>query len=115
MKTYPTFDYQFYFQEPGVAEAELEKDIGRTLKVLIRSTRREIMVPALMVTAGKDMVLHPKMSKGMEEWIPQLRREHLEECGHWTQMERPAALNRILVEWLEGLPPDTPLPKISRL
>ncbi|XP_029893728.1 bifunctional epoxide hydrolase 2 isoform X3 [Aquila chrysaetos chrysaetos] len=188
MKTYPTFDYQFYFQEPGVAEAELEKDISRTLKVLIRSTRREdrlpfalnfhrvrerggllvgfpenppaskilagpelqyyiqrfeksgfsgplnwyrnmrpnwhwalsakdrkITMPALMVTAGKDVVLHPSMSKGMEEWIPQLRREHIEECGHWTQMERPAVLNRILVEWLEGLPPDTPLPKISRL
>ncbi|XP_076188613.1 bifunctional epoxide hydrolase 2 [Aptenodytes patagonicus] len=188
MKTYPAFDYQFYFQEPGVAEAELEKDIGRTLKVLIRSTRREdrlpfalnfhgvrerggllvgfpenppasqilhgpelryyiqrfeksgfsgplswyrnmrpnwrwalsakdrkITMPALMVTAGKDVVLHPRMSRGMEEWIPQLHREHIEECGHWTQMERPAALNRILVEWLEGLPPDTPLPKISRL
>ncbi|NXV23103.1 HYES hydrolase, partial [Cepphus grylle] len=174
MKSYPTFDYQFYFQEPGVAEAELEKDIGRTLKVLIRSTRREvggllvgfpetppasqilsgpdlqyyiqrfeksgfsgplnwyrnmrpnwrwalsakdrkITVPALMVTAGKDAVLHPSMSKGMEQWIPRLHREHMEECGHWTQMERPAALNRILLEWLEGLPPDTPLPKISRL
>ncbi|NXW55260.1 HYES hydrolase, partial [Eurystomus gularis] len=188
MKAYPTFDYQFYFQEPGVAEAELEKDIGRTLKVLIRSTRREdrlpftldfhkvqerggllagfpenppasqilhgpelqyyiqrfkksgfrgplnwyrnmrpnwhwalsakdrkIMMPALMVTAGKDVVLHPSMSRGMEEWVPQLRREHIEECGHWTQMERPAELNRILVEWLEGLLPDTPLPKISRL
>ncbi|NXC75041.1 HYES hydrolase, partial [Anhinga anhinga] len=184
MKTYPTFDYQFYFQEPGVAEAELEKDISRTLKVLIRSTRKEvdgssavpllaggllvgfpedppasqilngpelqyyiqrfeksgfsgplnwyrnmrpnwrwalsakdrkITMPALMVTAGKDVVLHPSMSRGMEEWIPQLRRQHIEECGHWTQMERPAALNRILVEWLEGLPPDTPLPKIARL
>uniref|UniRef100_A0A8C8AZZ6 Epoxide hydrolase 2 n=1 Tax=Otus sunia TaxID=257818 RepID=A0A8C8AZZ6_9STRI len=189
MKAYPNFDYQFYFQEPGVAEAELEKDIARTLKVLIRSTRQEvgmglrvvpaslgvqrwgllvgfpenppaslilhgpelqyyiqrfqksgfngplnwyrnmrpnwhwaltakdrkITMPALMVTAGKDVVLHPNMSSGMEEWIPQLRREHLEECGHWTQMERPAALNRILVEWLEGLPPATPLPKISRL
>ncbi|KAM6354816.1 bifunctional epoxide hydrolase 2 [Podargus strigoides] len=188
MKAVPIFDYQFYFQEPGVAEAELEKDIARTLKVLIRSTRQEdrlptpskfhtvqerggllvgfpesppasqilhgpelqyyiqrfqksgfsgplnwyrnmrpnwrwglsakdrkIAMPALMVTAGKDMVLHPSMSRGMEEWIPQLRREHLEECGHWTQMERPAVVNRILVEWLEGLPPDIPLPKISRL
>ncbi|KFO78300.1 Bifunctional epoxide hydrolase 2, partial [Cuculus canorus] len=157
MKNHPMFDYQFYFQEPGVAEAELEKDISRTLKVLIRSTRQEdrlpskfkfhqvqerggllvgfpenppasqilhgselqyyiqrfqksgfrgplnwyrnmrpnwhwalsvkdrkIMMPALMVTAGKDMVLHPSMSKGMEEWIPQLHREHIEECGHWT-------------------------------
>ncbi|NXD72377.1 HYES hydrolase, partial [Eolophus roseicapillus] len=185
MKSIPTFDYQFYFQEPGVAEAELERDIGRTLKVLIRSTRREvgmelsampllaggllvgfpenppasqilhgpelqyyiecfqksgfsgplnwyrnmepnwrwalsakdrkITMPALMVTAGKDVVLHPSMSKGMEEWIPQLHREHIEECGHWTQMERPAVLNRILVEWLEGLPPDPSLPKFSRL
>ncbi|KFW03450.1 Bifunctional epoxide hydrolase 2, partial [Eurypyga helias] len=157
MKAYPMFDYQFYFQEPGVAEAELEKDIGRTLKVLIRSTCREdrlpfalsmhgvrerggllvglpenpptsqildgpdlqyyihrfeksgfrgplnwyrniqrnwcwalsakdrkITMPALMVTAGKDVVLQPKMSRGMEEWIPQLHREHIEECGHWT-------------------------------
>ncbi|KAM6139668.1 bifunctional epoxide hydrolase 2 [Phoenicopterus ruber ruber] len=188
MKAYPAFDYQFYFQEPGVAEAELEKDIARTLKALIRSARQEdrlplplhphgvrerggllvglpetppasqilhgpelqyyiqrfqksgfrgplnwyrnirpnwrwalsakdrkITMPALMVTVGKDAVLHHRMSRGMEEWIPQLRREHIEECGHWTQMERPAALNRILVEWLEGLPPDTPLPKISRL
>ncbi|NXK13563.1 HYES hydrolase, partial [Herpetotheres cachinnans] len=187
MKTYPTFDYQFYFQEPGVAEAELEKDIGRTLKVLIRSVRQEvgmlqvgstvlllaggllvgfpenppasqilygpelqyyiqrfkksgfsgplnwyrnmqpnwhwalsakdrkITMPALMVTAGKDVVLRPSMSRGMEEWIPQLHQEHIEECGHWTQMERPAVVNRILVEWLEGLPPNIPLPKISRL
>ncbi|XP_037248596.1 bifunctional epoxide hydrolase 2 isoform X2 [Falco rusticolus] len=188
MKTYPTFEYQFYFQEPGIAEAELEKDIGRTLKVLIRSVRQEdrlpftlnfhkvwerggllvgfpedppasqilhgpelqyyiqrfkksgfsgplnwyrnmrpnwhwalsakdrkITMPALMVTAGKDVVLHPSMSRGMEEWIPQLHREHIEECGHWTQMERPAVVNRILVKWLEGLPPDIPLPKISRL
>ncbi|OPJ68345.1 hypothetical protein AV530_000365 [Patagioenas fasciata monilis] len=41
MKTIPTFEYQFYFQEPGIAEAELERDIGRTLKVLIRSQRQE--------------------------------------------------------------------------
>ncbi|KAM9196648.1 bifunctional epoxide hydrolase 2 [Mergus octosetaceus] len=188
MKSIPTFDYQFYFQEPGVAEAELEKDVGRTLKALIRSTRKEdrlpsaphflgiqerggllvgfpenppeslilhgpelqyyvqrfqksgfrgplnwyrnmrpnwrwaltakdrkILMPALMVTAGKDVVLHPSMSKGMEEWVPQLRRGHLEECGHWTQMERPAALNKILVEWLEGLPPDRAVPRGSRL
>ncbi|XP_068792806.1 bifunctional epoxide hydrolase 2 isoform X2 [Struthio camelus] len=188
MRSLPTFDYQFYFQELGVAEAELEKDVGRTLKVLIRSVRQEdrlpltfslhgvqerggllvgfpenppasqllggptlqyyiqqfrksgfrgplnwyrnmrpnwhwalsakdrkITVPALMVTAGKDPVLRPSMSRGMEEWIPQLSREHIEECGHWTQMERPATLNRILLEWLEKLPNGTSLPKISRL
>ncbi|XP_027562848.1 bifunctional epoxide hydrolase 2-like [Neopelma chrysocephalum] len=76
---------------------------------------RKIPLPALMVTAGKDPVLHPSLSKGMENWIPRLRREHLEECGHWTQMERPAEVTRILLEWLEGLPPDPPFPRNSRL
>lgn len=35
-----------FFPPPaqGVAEAELEKDIGRTLKVLIRSTRQGVGV-----------------------------------------------------------------------
>lgn len=29
----------------------------------------QILMPALMVTAGKDVVLFPSMSKGMEEWV----------------------------------------------
>ncbi|KAM8810009.1 bifunctional epoxide hydrolase 2 [Eudromia elegans] len=188
MSSIPTFDYQFYFQEPGVAEAELERDVGRTLRLLIRSAHKEdrlpsspgfhrvrerggllvgfptdaptsrilpgpalryyvqqfsksgfrgplnwyrnmrpnwrwalqakdrkIMMPALMVTAGKDPVLHPGMTQGMEEWVPQLSRGHIEECGHWTQMEKPAELNRILLAWLEGLPEGAALPRVPRL
>ncbi|NWV46741.1 HYES hydrolase, partial [Daphoenositta chrysoptera] len=187
MESYPNFDYQLYFQELGVAEAELEKDIGRTLKILIRSSQREdrldgrvdfhrvrerggllvgfpenppesrllplpeleyyiqqfrksgfrgplnwyrnvranwswalsardrkIGIPALLVTAGKDPVLQPGLSKGMESWVPRLHREHIQECGHWTQMERPAEVNRILLEWLEKLPPDPAFPRNSK-
>lgn len=33
--------------------------------------------------------------------IPNLSRGHIEECGHWTQMERPAETNRILISWLK--------------
>ncbi|NWX93026.1 HYES hydrolase, partial [Nothoprocta pentlandii] len=188
MSRVPAFDYQFYFQEPGVAEAELERDVGRTLRLLIRSASKEdrlpsspgfhgvrerggllvgfpadapasrilagpalhyyvqqftksgfrgplnwyrnmrrnwrwallakdrkILMPALMVTAGKDPVLRPAMAQGMEEWIPHLSRGHIEECGHWTQMERPAELNRILLEWLEKLPASPAPPKLCRL
>ncbi|TNN73744.1 Bifunctional epoxide hydrolase 2 [Liparis tanakae] len=61
----------------------------------------KLLMPALMVTAGKDQVLLPAFSKGMEDLIPNLRRGHMEECGHWTQMERPAETNRLLVSWLE--------------
>jgi soluble epoxide hydrolase/lipid-phosphate phosphatase len=172
-----TWDYQFYFQEPGVAEAELEADPERTMALMLRSSDpadrldalggtstvrarggifvglpekplRSVMLtaedlrvftdafratgfrgglnwyrndranwewdeetkdvrircPALMVTAGKDPVLKPSLSEGMERIMPQLQRGHIEECGHWTQQERPEELNRILCDWLTGLP-----------
>ncbi|XP_016401337.1 bifunctional epoxide hydrolase 2-like [Sinocyclocheilus rhinocerous] len=63
--------------------------------------RGKIMMPALMVTAGKDPVLLPAFATGMENLVPNLTRGHIEECGHWTQMERPAELNKILISWLK--------------
>lgn len=170
------FDYQLYFQEPGVAEAEFEANVRRTFTLLFRSSKpedgidalggtasvrergglfvdwpddaaRSVMLseaeltyfvnryeqtgfrgglnwyrnhdrnwewgksvagakveqPALMVTAGKDPVLRPSMTEGMEQWVPNLTRAHIEECGHWTQQEAPDELNRILVDWLASL------------
>ncbi|KAG7215657.1 hypothetical protein INR49_022012 [Caranx melampygus] len=61
----------------------------------------KLLMPALMVTAGKDPVLLPVMSKGMEDKIPNLSRGHIEECGHWTQMDRPTETNDILIKWLK--------------
>ncbi|MED6279600.1 Bifunctional epoxide hydrolase 2 [Characodon lateralis] len=57
-------------------------------------------MPALMVTAGKDPVLLPALSHGMEDLIPNLSRGHIEACGHWTQMDKPAETNNILISWL---------------
>lgn len=170
IKANPIFDYQLYFQEPGVAEAELEQDLSRTFRSFFRASDeaflavnsvrergglfvntpqqpdlskmtseediqfyvqqfkksgfrgplnwyrnmeanwkwsckasgRKILIPALMVTAEKDFVLHPHMSRHMEDWIPQLKRGHIPDCGHWTQMEKPAEVNRILIKWLQG-------------
>uniref|UniRef100_H2L852 AB hydrolase-1 domain-containing protein n=1 Tax=Oryzias latipes TaxID=8090 RepID=H2L852_ORYLA len=33
--------------------------------------------------------------------IPNLTRGHIEECGHWTQMDKPAETNDILIGWLK--------------
>lgn len=170
IRSIPVFNYQLYFQEPGVAEAELEKNMSRTFKSFFRASEdmglltvnkatemggilvgtpedpkvskitteeeieyyiqqfkksgfrgplnwyrnternwkwsckalgRKILVPALMVTAEKDIVLRPEMSKNMENWIPFLKRGHIEDCGHWTQIEKPAEVNQILIKWLK--------------
>ncbi|XP_051832346.1 bifunctional epoxide hydrolase 2-like [Antechinus flavipes] len=151
----PIFHYQLYFQEPGVAEAELEKDLNRTFKLIFRASdeknylrlenllekgilkenenppwswmvtekeievyvqqfkksgfrgplnwyrnldanwlwgcigaKRKIFIPALMVTIEKDMILLPKLSEHMQKWIPNLKWRTIENCGHWTQMEK---------------------------
>jgi len=60
----------------------------------------KIEVPCLMVTASWDPVLRPEMAAGMPALIPDLEMHEIPECGHWTQQERPDALNRILVDWL---------------
>ncbi|XP_068612418.1 bifunctional epoxide hydrolase 2 [Brachionichthys hirsutus] len=173
LRSIPVFDYQNYFQKPGVAEAELQKDLDRTFKIFFYSSAeegtrpplktagvcargglfvdlpeeiprssilteadlryyvsryqeqgfrrplnwyrngepnfrwrssfhsRKLLMPALMVTAGRDPVLLPAFSKGMEDLIPNLSRRHIEDCGHWTQMERPTETNNILVAWLQ--------------
>lgn len=172
LQTIPIFDYQLYFQNPGVAEAEMEKNLERTFKLMffasyetkhppLRSAgvcergglfvgapddppcsailsesalryyvqqysksgfrgplnwyrngernwrwmcsrpRGKITMPALMVTAGKDPILLPAFTKGMEILVPNLTRGHIEECGHWTQMERPEEVNKILISWLK--------------
>uniref|UniRef100_A0A8C2FLF9 Epoxide hydrolase 2, cytoplasmic n=1 Tax=Cyprinus carpio TaxID=7962 RepID=A0A8C2FLF9_CYPCA len=133
LKAIPIFDYQIYFQNPGVAEAELEKNLERTFKLMFIASnetvrflsglfvgspedpprsailsesalqyyiqqftksgfrgplnwyrngeknwhwmcsrpRGKIMMPALMVTAGKDPVLLPAFAKGMESLVRQ--------------------------------------------
>ncbi|XP_010621757.1 bifunctional epoxide hydrolase 2 isoform X1 [Fukomys damarensis] len=170
IKAIPVFDYQLYFQEPGVAEAELEQNLSRTFKSIFRASDenfltvhkvtemgglfvqtpedpglskmvteediqyyvqqfkksgfrgplnwyrnmernwkwgcravgRKILIPALMVTAEEDFILFPELSKHMEDWIPHLKRGHIKNCGHWTQMQKPAEVNQILIDWLEA-------------
>jgi pimeloyl-ACP methyl ester carboxylesterase len=57
-------------------------------------------VPCLMVTAQWDWALRPELAAGMPALIPDLEMRSIERCGHWTQQERPAELNRILIDWL---------------
>jgi pimeloyl-ACP methyl ester carboxylesterase len=60
----------------------------------------KVEVPCLMVTAEWDPALRPEMASGMGAFCPDLETVMIERCGHWTQQERPDALNRILVDWL---------------
>jgi pimeloyl-ACP methyl ester carboxylesterase len=178
--------YQLYFQTPGVAEKELERDVSRSIRTLLYSAsgdspRREnaaasgqqvgmvpreggflsrlaeptslppwlteadlayyveeftrtgfrgglnwyrnidlgwellaafadarVSVPALYIAGDRDLVVG---FRGMNQiiaslayFVPQLRGTlMLPGCGHWTQQERPAEVNKAMLDFLRGL------------
>ena len=172
------FFYQEYFQQPGVAEAELEADVRGFLRRFIYAISgdappgswpdkphgatllegladpdpfpawlseadldyyvgqfeasglrgplnryrnherdfawaqqfadRRIEQPALFVGGTKDPASTmfgavPDPVAAMAPFVPKLEGHMIEGCGHWTQQERPEAVNRLLVEWLRRL------------
>jgi pimeloyl-ACP methyl ester carboxylesterase len=52
-----------------------------------------------MITAENDLILRPEMANHMPALIPNLRIEPIKNCSHWTQQERPAEVNRLLLEF----------------
>lgn len=60
-----------------------------------------ITVPALMVTASRDMMLPPEASHGMEERCSNLSRAEID-SGHWVMWEAPDAAADALTGWLTG-------------
>jgi pimeloyl-ACP methyl ester carboxylesterase len=62
-----------------------------------------IRVPALMITAGNDRILRPELAEPMRQWIPDLRIANIPHCSHWTQQEKPAEVNRLVLEFIADL------------
>ena len=60
-----------------------------------------VSAPALMVMAEKDAVLPPSAADGMETWVPDLDRALIAGSGHWTQQEKPAEVNKVILEWMD--------------
>lgn len=62
---------------------------------------RKLDLPCLMITSEWDPALRPEMAAGMPQVCSDLEMHNLEACGHWTQQEKPAELNRLMIEWLK--------------
>jgi pimeloyl-ACP methyl ester carboxylesterase len=53
-----------------------------------------------MISAEDDIFLPPDLVNGMEEYVPDLEKHLIGECGHWTQSENPGEVNRLIIDWL---------------
>jgi pimeloyl-ACP methyl ester carboxylesterase len=82
------------------------RNIDRSWELLAPWAGARIDVPALYVAGDRDLVL---AFRGMDQLLPNLRQivPKLEDviilpgCGHWTQQERPEAVNAALLSFLK--------------
>jgi pimeloyl-ACP methyl ester carboxylesterase len=61
-----------------------------------------VAAPALMVMAEMDVFLPPSAADGMEAFVPNLEKILIRGSGHWTQQEKPAEVNAVLLQWMDS-------------
>ena len=59
-----------------------------------------ITIPTLFIGAVDDVIVAPEQIEAMKPLLTNLTIRMLEDCGHWSQQERPAAVNRLILDWL---------------
>jgi pimeloyl-ACP methyl ester carboxylesterase len=84
------------------------RNIDRNWELLRPFAGLKVEVPALYVAGERDLVLAfpgaREMVANLRAGVPRLRDTVvLPGCGHWTQQERPAEVNAVMLAFLRGL------------
>jgi len=66
-----------------------------------RHIEQTVRVPTLFIGASDDAVVSPRQNEAMKPHVTDLEIHMIEDCGHWTQQEKPAELNALLIDWLK--------------
>jgi pimeloyl-ACP methyl ester carboxylesterase len=62
-----------------------------------------ITVPTLVIVGEEDAITPPKEARSLQQAIPRSRIEVLAGAGHLSSVERPAAFNAVLSEFLHAI------------
>jgi pimeloyl-ACP methyl ester carboxylesterase len=63
-------------------------------------TSQTLDVPTLVIWGENDAALLPALTRGLSEWVPQVRVEIIADAGHWVPYERSDEVNRLIREFL---------------
>ena len=67
---------------------------------ILEGVEETIDIPTLFIGAVDDIMIAPEHIEGMKPLVTDLEIHMLENCGHWSQQEKPDEVNRIILEWL---------------
>lgn len=70
------FFYMLYFQEPGVAEADLGADPATTMRRLVAAQVRDEIDPSAFAPDGRGFVDRIPESEGLPDWLSQAELDH---------------------------------------
>jgi pimeloyl-ACP methyl ester carboxylesterase len=59
-----------------------------------------ITVEALLITGADDKTAPPQAAHALASALPKARVEILNECGHWTSLERTSAVNQLVTAFI---------------
>ena len=82
------------------------RNVDRTWELMAAYNGAKMTQPALFVAGDKDGVIamNPAALGNLEKSVPDLRgKVILPGCGHWTQQERPEAVNAAMIGFLKSL------------
>jgi pimeloyl-ACP methyl ester carboxylesterase len=74
--------------------------VPREYEAKIRERRVE--VPTQVIWGEEDPALLVGLTRGLEEWIPDLRVDILPGAGHWVPYERPREVNALIRKFMEA-------------
>jgi epoxide hydrolase 4 len=83
-----------YYRAARMGDQVAAGGVSEEYEAKIRSMRLE--VPTLVIWGENDPALLVGLTRGLEEWIPDMRLEVLPGAGHWVPYERPNEVNRLI-------------------
>jgi pimeloyl-ACP methyl ester carboxylesterase len=90
-----------------IAEASEDGIVGGLEAMIARPdstpTLSTIDVPTLIIVGSEDVVTPPRDARVLHAAIPGSRLEILQQAGHLSNVERPAAFNTVITEFLASL------------
>lgn len=82
------------------------RNLDKNWELMAKFEGAKVMQPALFIMGEQDPV-RPQTRRNYErlpETVPNLRQSViLDNCGHWTQQEKPEEVSRLLMEFLKSL------------
>ncbi len=56
--------------------------------------------PTLLIWGQRDEALSSRLTEGLDEWVPDIEIERIEDAGHWVQLDASDRVNNSLVDFL---------------